>query len=54
MSKNHTDDEETHVHTCDHCEEGESESRFFTTAKALKNFTPISGMLLFLGFVSSF
>ena len=54
MSKNHTNDEETHVHTCDHCEDGESESRFFTTAKALKNFTPISGMLLFLGFVSSF
>lgn len=54
MRKNHTDDEETHVHTCNHCEEEESESRFFTTAKALKNFTPISGMLLFLGFVSSF
>ncbi len=54
MSDNHDE----HKNTCDHCDDKPSEvtgiARIFDSAVALRTLTPISGMLLFLAFVSSF
>lgn len=55
MTHQHEEEErDEHDHTCDHCEPSESKAGIFTSAGALKNFTPVSGMLLFLGFVATF
>jgi cation transport ATPase len=54
MSDNHDE----HENTCDHCDDDTTESnkltKIFNPSVALRTLTPISGMLLFLGFVSSF
>lgn len=53
MSKN-TDDSIDEVHgACDHCHDTETDG-FLSIGKALKAMTPISGMLLVLGFLTSF
>lgn len=48
-------DTDEHAHTCDHCDDDTSKTpSMFSSAGALRVFTPLSGVLLGLGFVGGF